>query len=166
QAENGIIICKPGGNMLTDKDYSDFIFRFEFRLTPGANNGLGIRVPLEGHASYDGMELQILENTAEKYLHLKPWQYHGSVYGIAPAKRGFQKPIGEWNAQEVIVDGRDIEVILNGFPIVDVNLDKALEGGAMDGNEHKGALRDTGRIGFLGHGDVLEFRNLYLKPLD
>ena len=59
------------GNLFTEKEYSDFILRFEFQLTPGANNGLGIRAPLRGNAAYDGMELQILDNTAEVYKDLE-----------------------------------------------------------------------------------------------
>ena len=105
-----MIVVKPeeggsGGNLYTEKEYSNFILRFEFQLTPGANNGLGIHAPLGGDAAYQGKELQILDNTAEKYAKLKPYQYHGSVYGIIPAKRGFLKPIGEWNSQEVTVNG-------------------------------------------------------------
>jgi hypothetical protein len=93
--EDGTIVIRPtesGGNLYTEKEYSDFIFRFEFRLTPGANNGLGIRTPLQGDAAYVGYELQILDNDAPVYAHLKPYQYHGSVYGIIPAKRGYQNP--------------------------------------------------------------------------
>jgi hypothetical protein len=90
-AEDGMIVIKPdkgsGGNLFTEKEYSDFVFRFEFQLTPGANNGLGIRAPLEGDAAYAGMELQILDNTAPEYAKLQPYQYHGSVYGVIPAKR-------------------------------------------------------------------------------
>src|SRR5688572_30440072 len=46
--EDGAIVCRPGtaGNLLTAGQYSDFVLRFEFRLTPGANNGLCIRCPL------------------------------------------------------------------------------------------------------------------------
>ena len=67
-AEDGILVVNPKmggrGNLFTADEYSDFNFRFEFKLTPGANNGLGIRAPLEGDAAYMGMELQILDNTA------------------------------------------------------------------------------------------------------
>ena len=104
-AEDEMIVIKPvddsGGNLYTEKEYADFIFRFEFQLTPAANNGLGIRTPLTGDAAYVGMELQILDDTAPVYANLQPYQYHGSVYGVIPAKSGFQKPVGEWNYEEV-----------------------------------------------------------------
>ena len=163
--EGGSILCKPGGNLFTEKAYSDFIFRFEFKLTPGANNGLGIRTEPGTHAAYQGMELQILDDTAEKYAKLQPYQYHGSIYGVVPAKRGHQKPVGEWNSEEVIAKGRQITVNLNGTTIVDANLDEASTPETMDHKAHPGLKRDSGHIGFLGHGSILEFRNIRVKEL-
>lgn len=170
RAENGMIIVAPGGdgsggNLYTANEYANFIFRFEFQLTPGANNGLGIHAPLEGDAAYLGKELQILDNTAEKYASLHPYQYHGSVYGIIPAKRGFLKPIGEWNAQEVTVRGSKIKIVLNGTTIVDGDFQEAVKNGTMDKKEHPGLQRNKGHIGFLGHGDVVRFRNIRIKDL-
>lgn len=99
--ESGNIVLYPsqnfGGNLYTKEQFDNFVFRFEFMLTPGANNGLGIRTPLEGDAAYVGMELQILDNDAPIYKDLQAYQYHGSVYGVIPAKRGYLKPTGEWN---------------------------------------------------------------------
>jgi len=163
--EDGKIVCPEhgGGNLFTKEEFSDFIFRFEFKLTPGANNGLGIRAPLEGDAAYVGMELQILDDSAEQYKDLKPYQYHGSIYGVVPSKRGFQKPVGEWNFQEVIARGRQITVNLNGETIVDVNLTAIKQ--PMDGNNHPGLKRKKGHIGFLGHGSRVEFRNIMIKAL-
>ncbi|MCP4640760.1 MAG: DUF1080 domain-containing protein [bacterium] len=164
-AENGELVCKPGGNLYTAKEYGDFVFRFEFKFTPGANNGLCVRGPIGGGA-YNGMELQILENTAEKYAKLQPYQYHGSIYGIVAAKRGHLKPVGEWNRQEVIAKGRQITVKLNGTVIVDADLDEASTPKTADGKEHKGLDRAKGHLGFLGHGDLLWFRNIRIKELD
>lgn len=166
--EEGKIAVYPdreSGNLYTEKEYSDFILRFEFKLTPGANNGLGIRAPLEGDAAYAGMELQILDNSAEKYKDLKPYQYHGSIYGVVPAKRGYLKPVGEWNEQEVIADNRRITVKLNGVTIVDVHIDEASTPGTMDGRDHPGLKRAKGHIGFLGHGSRVEFRSIRIKEL-
>jgi hypothetical protein len=167
-AEDGNIVIHPergSGNLYTEKQYNDFVLRFEFKLTPGANNGLGIRAPLEGNAAYAGMELQILDNTAGKYKDLEPYQYHGSIYGVVPAKRGHLKPVGEWNGQEVIADGRHITVKLNGVVIVDADIDEASTPQTMDGKDHPGLKRKTGHIGFLGHGSRVEFRNIRIKEL-
>ena len=168
--KNGEIVVAPtegtgGGKLLTVKEYSNFVLRFEFQLTPGANNGLGIHAPLEGDAAYQGKELQILDNTAEKYKDLKPYQYHGSVYGLMPAKRGYLKPTGQWNLQEVYVNGPKFKVILNGTVILDVNINQATKDGTMDGNSHPGLQKTKGHIGFLGHGDKLKFRNISIKEI-
>lgn len=169
RAEDGMIIIDPqgtaGGNLYTANEYGDFIFRFEFQLTPGANNGLGIHAPLSGDAAYQGKELQILDNTAEKFKNLAEYQYHGSVYGVIPAKRGFLKPVGEWNQQEVIVKHPHIKVILNGETIVDGDYLEASKNGTLDKKDHPGLVRSIGHIGFLGHGDVVRFRNIRIKEL-
>jgi len=167
-AENGKIVIQPelgSGNLYTAKEYADFTLRFEFKLPPAANNGLGVRAPLEGDAAYAGMEIQILEDGSPVYWGLRPYQYHGSIYGVVPARRGFLHPPGEWNAEEVTVRGRHVTVVVNGATVVDADLDTAAAGGAIDGNEHPGLKRESGHIGFLGHGSIVEFRNLRLKEI-
>jgi HEAT repeat protein len=167
--EGGQIVLHPsksfGGNLYTVKEYGDFVFRFEFMLTPGANNGLGIRTPMEGDAAYLGMELQILDNDAPIYENLEVYQYHGSVYGVIPAKRGFLKPNGEWNSQEVIANGDNIKVILNGTTILEGNIREAAKNGTADGKDHPGLFNKKGHIGFLGHGSVVKFRNIRIREL-
>ena len=167
--EEGNLICVAGGkgNLLTEAEYSDFLFKFEFKLTDGANNGLGIRCPkvAEGNLHLDGIELQILDDTAEKYKTLKPYQYHGSVYGVVPAKVGSLKPLGEWNQQEVTAKGRRVTIVVNGKTIVDADLDEAIKAGTLDGTVHPGLSRAKGHVGFLGHGDRVDFRNIRIKSL-
>lgn len=169
--EDGNIAIRPkpgkgsGGNLFTKEEFSDFVYRFEFQLTPGANNGLGIRAPLEGDAAYQGMELQILDSEAPIYKDLHVYQYHGSIYGTIPAKRGFLKPVGEWNYEEVIVKGPKIKVILNGTVILDADITDARKNGAADGQPHPGLMRNSGHIGFLGHGSPVQFRNIRIKDL-
>lgn len=167
--EDGTVVIKPGeqggGNLYTEKEYSDFIFRFEFQLTPAANNGLGIRAPLTGDAAYVGMELQILDDSAPVYANLQPYQYHGSVYGVIPAKRGYLKPVGEWNYEEVMVKGTKIKISLNGTVIVDGDIAEARDKGTMDGRDHPGLKNNKGHIGFLGHGSVVRFRNIRIREL-
>ncbi len=168
--KDGVIEVNPtggsGGNLYTAEEYADFEFRFEFQLTPGANNGLGIRAPLTGDAAYVGMELQILDNDAPVYAKLNPYQYHGSVYGVIPSKRGYLRPAGEWNEQTVVVKGNDVKVTLNGQVILDGNIKDASINGTADHRDHPGLKNPTGHIGFLGHGDVVRFRNIRIKKLD
>jgi hypothetical protein len=166
--EDNTIALYPGeghGNLYTAKEYSDFVLRFDFQLTPGANNGLGIHAPLEGDAAYAGKEIQILDNSAAKYATLQPWQYHGSLYGIMAARRDYLKPVGEWNEQEVQVKGDLIKVTLNGTVILEGNMKKAAAKATADHKDHPGLKRRTGHIGLLGHGDVVRFRNLRIHEL-
>lgn len=168
EVEAGAMVCQKGsqGKLLTQKEYSDFVLHFEFKLSPGANNGLAIRSPQEGNAAFVGIELQILDNTAEKYRDLEAWQLHGSAYGIAPAKRGALKPVGQWNTQQVHCRGRRVLVILNGKTILDVDLDEAAPNGkTLDKKQHPGLQRRQGHIGFLCHGDKVYFRNIKIKEL-
>ncbi len=163
--ENGVLVCKPGGNLYTKKEYADFIFRFEFKLPPGGNNGVGIRTPIGKNAAYHGMEIQILDDTAPQYKNLQPYQFHGSIYGVVPAKRGHLKPTGEWNCEEIYAKGSHIRVTLNGVVIVDADLSKIDPNNTMDHQPHPGLHNPKGYIGFLGHGDRVEFRNIRIKEL-
>lgn len=167
QVQDGMIVSLPGkgGNMVTQKEYSDFVIRFEFQLTPASNNGIGLRIPLGAHAATQGMEIQILDEKDAKYRKLKPYQYHGSVYGVIPSKQGHLKPLGEWNQQEILCIGKQVTVILNGETIVNGNIQDAVKGGAMDDREHPGVNRDSGHIGLLGHKTVVRFRNLRVKEI-
>lgn len=163
--KDATIVCPAdgGGNLFTEKEYSNFILRFDVKISPAGNNGVGIRAPLQGDAAYAGMEIQVLDSEHKVYEKLQPWQYHGSVYGIFPAKRGFQKNAGEWNTEEIMADGRNIKVTLNGTVIVDENLNTVSDPDTILG--HPGMLRDTGHIGFLGHGSEVAFRNIRIKEL-
>ena len=155
--------ANSAGNLYTEKEYSNFILRFEFLLTPNANNGLGIRCPLTGTASYTGMELQILDDTGSQYTTLQPYQFHGSIYGVVPAKRGFLKPVGEWNVQEVRAIGSKITVVLNGEVIVDTDLATIKE--TMDKKDHPGLHNPRGHVAWLGHKSLVSWRNIRIKEL-
>jgi len=167
--DNGTITLTPskgsGGNLYTKNEYGNFVLRFEFLLTPAANNGIGIRTPLEGDAAYVGMEIQVLDSEHPVYANLNDYQYHGSVYGIIPAKRGYLKPVGEWNYEEIYANGDNIKVTLNGEVILDGNIRDAVKNGTPDHREHPGLFNKTGHIGFLGHGSLVKFRNLRIKEL-
>ncbi len=172
QVENGVLFTtkEDGGNLFTEKEYADFILRFEFKLTENANNGIGIRAPLEGDAAYVGMEIQVLDDGGSQYTNLRPAQYHGSIYQMFPAKRGFQKPVGEWNAEEISVKGRHVTVTLNGVAIVDANLDDVKDDALLATHRNlnrpegsRGIANTKGHIGLLGHGARVEFRNIRVR---
>ena len=167
--ESGAITCGPKGtDLFTAGDYANFVLRLQFKLSAGANNGIGVRAPGAGDAAYEAMEFQVLDDANDKYKGwLKDWQHHGSVYGIAPSKNAAvaMRPVGEWNDQEIVLDGRHAKVTLNNTVILDIDLDAALKDGTLSGKEHPGAHRSTGKIGFLGHGDNVQYRNIRIRTL-
>lgn len=148
--DNGLLVCqkKGGGNLFTARELGDFVFRFEFKLEPGGNNGVSVR----------GHEIQILDDDAPGHKNLKPCQYHGSIYCKVPAKRGHTKKAGEWNTQEIMVKGTQWKVTVNGAVVVDADIAK------VEGLESV-AKRARAPLGFLGHGSRVEFRNLRVKEL-
>lgn len=157
-----------GGNLYTKDEYDNFVFRFEFQLTPGANNGVGIRTPMKGDAAYVGMEIQILDCEHPIYKDITPLQHHGSVYGIIPAKpdhRDIFKPVGEWNVEEIVANGDNIRVTVNGVVITEGNIREATKNGTADHKKHPGLFNKKGHIGFLGHGSPVKFRNIRIKEL-
>ena len=163
---DGALVCKQGkgGTLFTDDQYGDFVARLEFKLPPGGNNGLAIRYPGKGRPSVDAMtELQVIDSEHPKYAKLDPRQYHGSAYGMVAAHRGYLRPTGEWNFQEVTVVGSTIKVELNGYPILDADLSKVTE--FKDGTKHPGKDLTQGYFGFAGHNDPVMFRQIQIKKL-
>ncbi len=169
-----------GGNLYTEKQYRDFVFRFEFSFVrPGANNGVGVRTPHGVDAAYDGMcEVQVLDHNDPIYAGwLKDYQVHGSVYGVIPAKRITHKPLGEWNCEEIRVQGDHVTVTVNGEVILDGDIREACQGHnvapdggkvnpyTVDHRNHPGMFNETGYIGFLGHGPGVKFRNVRVLDL-
>lgn len=196
--EFAVLACQPGkgsgGNLVTEKQYEDFILRFEFCMPENGNNGLGIRMPNPNvDSAYHGMcELQLLDDGGSEYYDkaakkdkLKPYQYTGSIYGIVPARRdNFDKQIwgkdknftgggsyvrrpGMWNFEEVRVIGSRIQVILNGVMIVDADVAGFKGDGTdtPDGRKHPGLHRTKGHIGWLGHGHHVMWRNIRIKEV-
>jgi hypothetical protein len=163
--ENNEIVCPAdgGGNLFTEREYSDFVLNLEFKVSRGGNNGIGIRAPLEGDAAYVGMEVQVLDDDAPEYANLEPGQYCGSIYKVAAAKRGSLKKAGEWNKEEIRAVGRHITITINGKKIVDTDLNSVSDPATLA--QHPGILRQSGHIGFLGHGSDVRFRNIRIKDL-
>ncbi|HTM48894.1 MAG TPA: DUF1080 domain-containing protein [Bryobacteraceae bacterium] len=166
RVENGLLVCPAdgGGNLFTQAEYSDFVLRLDFRMAPGANNGVGIRAPLAGRTSAAGMEIQIRDDSSPVYAKAQlPVKNTGSLYDVIPARTGFTKPPGEWNAMEISARGRRLEVRLNGQPILDADLDNVKDPEVL--KKHPGLARVKGHVGFLGHGTRVEFRDIRIREL-
>ncbi|MFT5524902.1 MAG: hypothetical protein ACI9HK_002866 [Pirellulaceae bacterium] len=166
EVRDGSILCQPGkgGVLFTAKQYKDFVVRVEFKLPAGGNNGLAIRYPGTGRPAYDGLcELQVLDDDSDRYTKLDKRQYHGSAYGMVPAHRGYLRPTGEWNYQEVTVKGSTLKVELNGTVILDTDLSQVTS--YMADSPHPGKELKSGHFGFAGHNEPVMFRNIAIKEL-
>jgi hypothetical protein len=166
-AENGILFTtgrEGGGWLMTQKEYSDFEVRLEFRLPEGGNSGVALRSAVSGNPAYDaGMEIQLLDDEwHRKHLpDLKVSQLTGSVYGIQGPSKDALKPIGEWNSIRIVARGKHITVELNGTKTVDVDLDNYKN----KAKEHPGMLHEKGHLGLQAHNGLVQFRHIYVKPL-
>ncbi|WP_264501185.1 3-keto-disaccharide hydrolase [Luteolibacter flavescens] len=155
--EDGAIVCTPQGrNLMTEQTYANYAFDFEFKLPAAGNNGIGIHYPGEGDAAYTGMEVQVLDDTAEKYKDLKPYQFHGSLYTLLAAKKAPLKPVGEWNQERIVVNGDFVQVSVNGEIITEGKLSDL----SKEFPKHEGVKRRSGHIAFCGHGDQVAFRKM------
>jgi hypothetical protein len=167
--DDGVLFCTAtdGGRLMTEKQYSNFAVKFDFKLEQNSNNGIAIRAAEDGNPAYRGMEIQILDDSGPQYhsprKEIRAAQYHGSIYDVVPAAQGHQRPVGEWNEEEIIADGHHIKVILNGATIVDANLADIKDEAVLA--KHPGLKYPTGHIGLLGHGSAVEFRNFRIKEL-
>lgn len=154
---------KGGGWLTREKEYSDFVLRLEWRIPKDGNSGVGLRYPAEGEVSHGGMEIQILDDDAEKHKNIKPAQHTGSIYYQVAAKQGAAKPPGEWNRYEITCKGLLVVVVLNGIEVVRANLDEHTtgEGGHIPLSQRP----RKGHIGLQNHDTGVEFRNIELREL-
>jgi hypothetical protein len=163
-AEDGLLFVKGGGGgwLMTEKEYSDFEVRLEYKMPRKGNSGVAIRSPLEGDPAYTGMEIQLLDDeTWAKEEKLRPEQFTGSIYDVVAPSKQVTKPFGEWNKIRITAKGRMVTVELNGTVIVDANLDDYKD----RAKKHPGLLRDKGHIGLQSYNFRVDFRNLSVKPL-
>ncbi len=176
------------GNLYTKKNYSDFIYRFEFWFdVPGVNNGIGIRTGKDVtgvDAAFHGMEIQVLDHDDPMYggynynwTGIQPYQIHGSVYGVVGAKHVDFGPIKQWHTEEIKAVGDHITVTVDGEVILDANIREACQGHAVgpegtegnpymiDHRNHPGLFNKEGYISFCGHGPGVKFRNIRILDL-
>jgi hypothetical protein len=155
---DGTIECTgQRGTWLRSKDqYGDFNLRLEYKLLPGGNSGIYLRVPADGaHREGGGAEIQILDDAADRYRTIEPAQYCGSIYKVSPATQHVSRKAGEWNTLEINCQGTSYRVVHNGVLIVDATADGFPE------------LKERFTKGYLGlqnHDEAVWFRNLRIGP--
>ncbi len=162
--EDGILYTDGVGSgwLSTKSTYDDFIIELEYRVPDGGNSGVFLRAPREGNPAFAGMEIQILDDYADRYAELEPWQYTGSIYNVkAPSKR-VTRPAGEWQSMVIKANGPVIKVTLNGELILNTNLINHME--LVDG--HPGLTRRYGYVGLQNHSNRVDFRNIVIREIE
>ncbi|MDG2409071.1 MAG: DUF1080 domain-containing protein [Pirellulales bacterium] len=159
--ENQVLSIKPrvgehgwqryADYLWTDKQYSNFALRLEYKIPIKGNSGVFLGVKNKTNPVYEGIEIQILDSYGKK----EPLTAHdaGGIIGIAPPRKNMARPAGKWNQLEIICRKDHLVVDLNGEKIIDLDLT------GKTGRSHP----LTGFIGLQDHGVPLEFRNIEIK---
>lgn len=159
KVEEEQIVCtgQKGPWLRSKEQFGDFNLRLEYKLKAAGNSGVYVRVPEDGnhHGDGAGVEIQVLDDRAEKYKELKPYQFTGSVYAIAPAKEHVGREAGHWNSLEINCHGNHYRITHNGVVIIDAT--------AADFPELAGR-RAEGFLGLQNHSEEVWYRNIRLGP--
>jgi hypothetical protein len=149
---------QEGPWLRTRAEYGDFRLRLEYRVQAGGNSGVYVRVPGDGnhHGAGAGIEVQILDDDADRYRDLQPYQFCASLYAVAPAARGSARPPGTWNSLDIRCAGRRYTITHNGQVVLNVS--------EQDFPEL--AVRLTrGFLGLQNHSEAVWFRHLRISAL-
>jgi hypothetical protein len=144
------------------EEFGDFNLRLDYRVDPGANSGVYVRVPADGNHHRDttteppaGFEVQVIDDSARKYGKLKDYQFCGSVYDLAGPKTRVSRPPGEWNSLEINCLGNHVVVVHNDVKIVDVT---------PTSHPLVNLRQRQGYLGLQNHGGGVSFRNIRIGP--
>jgi type 1 glutamine amidotransferase len=167
--EDGALARKGGGDIWTKEQFGDFVLDVEFKLDKETNSGIFFRTSDLNDSVQTGIELQVLDSYGKD----QPDKHDcGAIYDcLAPSKNTVRQP-GEWNHVVLTCKGSKIYAMMNGEPIIDMDLDRWTEPGKNpDGtpNKFKTAYKDMPRRGYIGfqdHGKPVWYRNIYIKSLD
>ncbi|NQT38211.1 MAG: DUF1080 domain-containing protein [Planctomycetes bacterium] len=161
--EPGVVSLKPrpgergwqryGAYLWAPKKYTDFVLDLEYKIPPGGNSGVYVRVGEMTNPVGNGIEVQILDSH-DKAGKLGPHDCGGIVSAVGPSKN-MSKPAGQWNRMVVTCKGTRLQVELNGEQIIDLALDtSAVKSRPL-----------SGYVGLQDHGQPLSFRNIRIKEL-
>ena len=160
--KDGVLTHTPGDSWLaSDRTYTDFVLRLEYRTGDGSDSGIFMRSTPDGYPSFTGMEIEIRNDAAQPPTP----RSNTAIYGAAAPLVNASKADGEWNAIEISLVGRKLVAVLNGKTIHDLDLDDAAYAKALRGPLSGRAA--SGHIGFQAHatGAAVEFRRIRIKVL-
>jgi hypothetical protein len=166
----GVISHSPGGGDLISIDaYRNFELTFDWRISPGGNSGVMYRVDERYGAPYQsGPEYQILDNAGHPDGQ-SPLTSAASVYGLYAPSADITRPVGEWNAARIVVDGTHVEHWLNGHMVVSYEL------GSPDWQSRVATSKfaawpaygtlPVGHIVLQDHGAAVDYRDIAIRRL-
>lgn len=171
RVENGVLTGgEPRGSwLISEREYGDFELDFEFLLGERGNSGCALRAPMFGDPAFDGLELQMADFRYNPEA--KPSELTGGLYRAVAPRQQVYRPT-EWNRYRISCRGARVEVILNGEPILDVNLDQQTATVKRHDGTDARPLRDRPRRGHLGFqelsrdGSHVQIRNARLRVID
>lgn len=161
-----------GGDLVTDKEYSNFHLKIDWKVAPGANSGIIYYVkeePAKYKQTYStGLEMQVLDNEGHKDGSINKHRA-GDLYDLIKSSTEPVKPVGEWNTAEIIAKNGKVEHYLNGVKVVSTTLwtddwKKLIAGSKFGGWQDWGTYK-SGKIALQDHGDVVWYRNIMIKEL-
>ncbi|MHC4532503.1 MAG: 3-keto-disaccharide hydrolase [Planctomycetota bacterium] len=135
----------------TEKEYENFVLRFEYRTEGWYEGGVLIHAPLNGPGSKVGLKLH-LRHDQKEYGTRSP----GAIYDAAAPRSIANLSSGQWNRCEVVCDWPQLRISFNGKVIHDIDMDAA------------DAFRYRLRKGFIGIQNIgckAYFRNIQIRPL-
>lgn len=164
-----------GGDIVTVKQYGNFILSVDFKLTPGANSGIKYFVQPDlnkGEGSAIGCEFQVLDDKLhpDAKLGVKGNRTLASLYDLIPAsKDNVEYAEYDWNNARVVVQGKHVEHWLNGVKVVEYERDNQMFNALVAYSKYKvwpnfGNF-ETGHILLQDHGDEVWYKNVKIKEL-
>lgn len=160
---------QKGGDIITKKKYRDFELAWEWRLTPGANNGVKYLVT-EKRPKAPGYEYQMLDDHSDRWNKLPEKEKTASFYSVLPpATNKPLKPAGEWNTSRIIVNGQQVEHWLNGTKVLEYTLGSTAVKEAVQKSKFKKFSdfgdKVEGHIMLTDHQDEATYRNIKIRRL-
>jgi sugar phosphate isomerase/epimerase len=160
--------AKSRGDIWTKERYGDFILDLEFMLTYGTNSGIFLRTDNVRDPVQTGIEVQVCDSFSRPQAGTHDC---GAVYDCLAPSRNMVKRAGEWNRCTIACKANKISVVLNGEPVIDMDLNLWTEPQKNpDGtkNKYNRPYRDmprVGHIGFQDHGHPVWYRNIKIRSI-